>query len=83
MYNDTQEVMDAGKQRAQVLSLLQIWGSRTTHQLREVGVMSPAARVLELRRLGHVIETGKRRLPAEDGRLHVQAVYTYRGQRHA
>lgn len=74
---------DPARQRAQVLALLSLSGTMTTAQFREIGIMHPAGRIMELRRLGHVIETVKMRLPAEDGRLHVQARYVYRGRRHA
>lgn len=72
---------DAARQRAQVLALLGLTGNMTTAQFREAGIMHPAGRIMELRRLGHVIETVKMRLPAEDGRLHTQACYMYRGQK--
>lgn len=70
---------DPARQRAQVLMLLEAEGSLTTDQMRRHGVMSPAARVLELRRAGHQIVTERSRVTGLDGRLHTQARYVYRG----
>jgi len=42
-----------------ILSLLKRYGSISTLQARQVGVMSPAPRVFELREAGHLIHTIK------------------------
>lgn len=47
---------DKASQRGLVLSELR-QGPRSTHDLRALAVMSPAARVLDLRRQGLMIET--------------------------
>lgn len=80
MYNDIQNVMDAGKQRAQVLALLWAYGGLTTDQFRAHGVMHPSGRILELRRQGHQIVTERSRVPGNDGRLHTQARYLLLGR---
>ena len=80
MYNDSNNVMDAGKQRAQVLSLLKAYGVITTDQFRAHGVMHPSGRIMELRREGHQIITERSRVTGLDGRLHTQARYVLLGR---
>jgi hypothetical protein len=46
-------------QRKQILSHLKDYGSITTIQAHQAGIMAPAARILELRHIGHEIETIK------------------------
>lgn len=80
MYNDSNNVMDAGKQRAQVLSLLKAYGVLTTDQFRAHGVMHPSGRIMELRRQGYQIITERSRVTGLDGRLHTQARYVLLGR---
>lgn len=71
---------DPARQRAQVLMLLEAEGSLTTDQMRRHGVMSPAARIMELRRQGYPIVTERSRVTGLDGRLHSQARYVLLGR---
>lgn len=76
----TQNQFDPGEtakahQRAALLAALRE-GPITTLEARDaLGVMHPAARVLELRRLGHVIVTLRRRVVDAEGRAHTSAAY--------
>lgn len=47
-----------------------------------LGIASPAARVLELRKAGHLIETSRATRPDSAGRLHAVALYTLKGKSH-
>lgn len=47
-----------------------------------LGISSPAARVLELRKAGWPIETSRATRPDAAGRPHVVALYTLKGQPH-
>jgi hypothetical protein len=44
-------------QRSSILTHLNEKGSATTQEFRNVGIMSPAPRIKELRELGHKIKT--------------------------
>lgn len=64
--NDT----SAAGQRQRVLAAIRT-GPKTTIELREqYGVISPAPRVLELRRMGYVIHTLRVRAVTPDGVTH-------------
>jgi len=66
------------RQRASLLAALRV-GPLTTLEAREVlGVMHPAGRVLELRRLGYAIVTLRRKVVDADGRAHQSAAYVLR-----
>ena len=62
------------KQCALVLSLLKK-GPQTTLDLRSASVMSPAARVMDLRKGGAPIETVRSRQFDEQGKSHALALY--------
>lgn len=71
---------DGARQRACILQHLRQHGEISTTQSRELyGIMSPACRVLELRRAGHRIDTVRFRAPDANGQTHNQAKYVYRG----
>lgn len=79
-----QIIQDAPQKGAQqrdcILDHLRREGSITTLEARErYGIMSPACRVLELRRAGHQIDTVRLRAPDANGQLHNQARYVLRG----
>ena len=66
-------------QRKLILDALR-QGPLTTIAARELlGVMSPAARVMEARRAGHNIETMRRVVWDAEGRAHRSAEYVLRG----
>ena len=65
-------------QRKLILDALRL-GTLTTIAAREdLGVMSPAARVMELRRAGHSIKTVRRIVWDVEGRAHRSAEYVLR-----
>lgn len=57
LYSAKDKDANASTQRALVASYLRENGSASTLELREIGVMSPASRIMELRRRGWVIIT--------------------------
>ena len=65
-------------QRNLILDALRC-GSLTTLAARDLGIMSPAARVMELRRAGHGIETVRRVVWDAEGRAHRSGEYALRG----
>lgn len=78
--------MDLSKtaQCARLLAYLQDFGQISTSEARELlAVMSPAARVMELRRLGYSVMTSWRYLSDAAGVLHRQGVYSLQGGHHA
>lgn len=71
---------DGARQRACILQHLRQHGEISTIEARErYGIMSPASRVLELRRAGHQIDTVRFRAPDANGQTHNQAKYVYWG----
>ena len=62
-------------QRAALLAELRVKPVSTTHARETLGIMSPAARVLELRRSGLNILTVRRRVVDSSGVAHSQAEY--------
>lgn len=71
---------DGAHQRAIILQHLRQHGEISTIEARErYGIMSPASRVLELRRAGHRIDTVRFRAPDANGQFHNQAKYVMRG----
>lgn len=65
-------------QRLRLLQHLQIYGRIATTEARErYGIMSPAARVMELRRAGFPIETAWRRVRDSAGVEHRQGDYIW------
>lgn len=62
-------------QRAALLAELRVKPVSTIHAREILGIMSPAARVLELRSLGHTIVTLRRRVVDAEGRAHTSAAY--------
>ncbi|WP_068803373.1 helix-turn-helix domain-containing protein [Thauera phenolivorans] len=71
---------DGARQRACILQHLTLYGQISTTEARErYGIMSPASRVLELRRAGHQIDTVRLRAPDANGQFHNQAKYVMRG----
>ena len=71
-------------QRAMLLAHLKLHGEITTVTCRdEYGVMSPAARFMELRRAGYEIETKRCVAYDASGRRHPCASYVLTGARHA
>lgn len=70
----------SARQRACILQHLRQHGEISTTEARErYGIMSPASRVLELRRAGHQIDTVRLRAPDANGQFHNQAKYVMRG----
>lgn len=68
----------ASNDRKAILKHLDKYHSLTTLQAREeLGVMSPAPRILELRRAGHRIITHRRYKRDITGRNHYQAEYVF------
>lgn len=66
---------EKSQQRALILDALRS-GPLTTIQARDqLAVLSPASRVMELRRAGYVIETRKVKAFDADGRAHRVGVY--------
>ena len=70
----------AGNQRALVAAFLREHGEATTLQLREQGVMSPASRVMELRRRGWGIALTWRFGVDQSGIVHRTGVYVLQGE---
>lgn len=62
------------KQRAFVLELLR-QGPQTTNAFRQAGVLSPAARIMELKEIGHHIVKEMVLDESHDGRRHRVAEY--------
>lgn len=74
--NDT----TAGAQRARLLSRVQQTGSVTTIAARsDLNIMMPAARVKELRELGHPIKTHRITMTDDHGRTHRGVALYYIG----
>ena len=66
---------EKSRQRALILDALRS-GPLTTIQMRDqLAVLSPASRVMELRRAGYVISTSKVKAFDADGRPHSVGVY--------
>lgn len=67
-------------QRQRLLAHLQTGSPLATSWARQyLHVMSPAARILELRREGYRIDTTWRDVPDASGVIHRQGVYVLRG----
>ena len=63
-------------QRARLLNWLRTEGAIATTECRELlAIMSPAARVLELRRQGFDIRTLRRYVADGEGVIHCQGIY--------
>ena len=78
--NDCQFNFEAtAAQRVRLLGLLR---SRkvSTIDARKLGIMSPAARILELRRRGYVIETNKCKVSTTKGAVTCVALYCLVGE---
>ena len=79
----TDEHKDSGNsaeaQRARLLDALRIGPVTTLEARRELDIMAPAARVMELRGLGHQIATIWARQPTHCGKLHRVARYVLTG----
>lgn len=73
--NTQDEYNTASAQRARILSALKIAPISTIECRRDIDVMHPAARVLELRAAGHEIHTFWNLERTECGRLHRVAKY--------
>jgi hypothetical protein len=74
--SDTKIEATAANDRNLLLQEFNVNGKLTTTQAREeLGVMSPAPRILELRRMGYNIITHRRYKPDITGRNHYQAEY--------
>jgi len=75
--------MSAETQRNKLLRYIREHGSINTFQAREIGCMSPAPRVMELKALGHNIETIRMTLEDKGGVKHFGvAVYMIKGGKH-
>lgn len=79
----TSKNTDANTQRLQIVSLLKQLGSINTFEFRHLfGIWSPAPRILELRALGHNIETTRECYKTPDGKNHINvARYYYSGKK--
>lgn len=60
----------AATQRSQILAHLKATQSINTLEFRELGFISPAPRLLELRQRGHNIKSIREDVRTPDGRLH-------------
>jgi hypothetical protein len=60
----------AATQRNQILAHLKSTPSLNTLELRELGFLSPAPRILELKERGHNINSIREDVRTPDGRLH-------------
>jgi hypothetical protein len=60
----------ASTQRNQILAHLKNTPSLNTLELRALGFISPASRILELKHRGHNIKANKENVITPDGRLH-------------
>jgi hypothetical protein len=60
----------AATQRNQILAHLKNTPSLNTLELRELGFISPAPRILELKERGHNIKSTREDVCTPDGRLH-------------
>ena len=60
----------ASTQCKQMLTLLKIEGSLNTLEFRELGFMSPAQRVMNLKEQGHNIQSMRENVRTPDGRMH-------------
>jgi hypothetical protein len=67
----------ASTQRNQILSYLKIKQSLNTLELRELGFISPAPRLQELRQRGHNIISIREDVFTPDGRLHRRVARYY------
>lgn len=67
--------LPAASQRQIILASLQLVGSVSTLCCHELGVMSPAPRILELRRQGYKIETHWQTAIDRAGIVHRQGLY--------
>lgn len=69
-------------QRNRLLAFLRAGGLIATTECRELlGVMHPAARIMELRRAGHDIQTTWRYVTDGSNVVHRQGVYVLCGER--
>ena len=73
------QAVDATSQRNAILKMIQSNGALTTLEARACGIMHPAMRVLELRRLGHNIVTHQSTQYDGAGVCHRVAVYVLEG----
>jgi hypothetical protein len=67
----------APTQRGQILAYLKIKQSLNTLELRELGFISPAQRLLELKQQGHNIISIREDVFTPDGRLHRRVARYY------
>ena len=67
-------------QRNLILDALRCAPLTTIAARTDLGIMSPAARVMELRRAGHNIETVRCTVWDSEGRAHRSAEYVLRGE---
>jgi hypothetical protein len=69
----------AAAQRARLLERLQVGAVDTITARRELNILMPAARVKELRELGHPIKTHRITMTDEQGRTHHGVALYYIG----
>jgi len=72
----------SAEQRTFILAYVRVFGRITTLEARRHGIMSPASRILELRKLGHNIVGHWIKEHDEAGILHRVRVYTLDGGKH-
>lgn len=71
---------ERAKQRTLILEALRSGPLSTIHAHETLGVARAAARVHELRKLGHQIETKRRTVHDAAGRPHTSAEYVLKGE---
>lgn len=67
----------ASKQAERLLVYLQKYGSISTLEAREIGIMHPSGRIMDLRRKGHDITTEWDRIGTTPGAITSVARYVY------
>ncbi len=66
-------------QRSRILASFSVCPRLSTLELREMGILHPCGRVMELRRLGHKIDTQWIKAPDSNGVHHRVGLYVYQG----
>lgn len=69
-------------QRGAILAALQLSPLSSLEARERLGIVHPAGRVMELRRMGHAIATKRRKVTDAQGRQHTAAVYVLEGVTH-
>jgi len=72
----------SSEQRAFILAYIRLHGRITTLEARKHGIMSPASRILELKKIGYNIVGQWVKETDEAGILHRVKVYTLDGGKH-